>query len=526
LSSNSNGDDSNIVEFPATAEERRALRKLQRDRERQRLVNVFVDENRALFRDPNGDAYADLIIDGHRESWRIRSMEFRGAYIAYLRRQIDRLVDEGSILAIVVKGAMSKNAINNAINEYEIRASSSTTPVHDVRVRIAGHDGDIYLDLCSPSWEAVRITAAGWSIVESPPVRFRRTRGMQPLPYPERGGKIEALRPFFNLKTEADFTVVVGFVLAALRSRGPYTILNPVGPPGAAKTRLLRLIRRLVDPHVAETTPLPSSGEDLFVSARNSFLLGFENVSRLSKAMSDHLCRMATGGSFRGRRRFTNSDENLHRGGRPIAFEGINNVVTEADMLDRILAIEVERVAEYEDDEVLDRAFERERPRILGALLDLLVNGLREFPTVRLTLPAPRMVGFVKWGTACGLAGFEQAYLSNRRDAVNTLLEYDAVAKAVRGLMDGRRKRWHGTATTLLEALGELPKIATPRMLSDRLRLLAPMLETVGIHVILGKRRNIERPLTIERQVTKVTNTSSPSSPSSPSQSGDPEPPR
>jgi len=184
-------------------------------------------------------------------------MEFRGAYIAYLQRQLDRLVGEGSILAVGVKHAMSKNAINNVLNEYEIKANSSLATRRDVFARIAPHDDDIFIDLCNPNWEAIRITAGGWSIVESPPVRFRRTRGMLPLPYPERGGKIEALRPFFNLKTEADFTVVVGYVLAALRPFAPYPILNPIGPPGAAKTRLLRLIRRLVDPNGAETTPLP-----------------------------------------------------------------------------------------------------------------------------------------------------------------------------------------------------------------------------------------------------------------------------
>jgi hypothetical protein len=322
---------------------------------------------------------------------------------------------------------------------------------------------------------------------------------MRPFPYPERRGKIEALRPFLNLKTEADFTIVIGYVLAALRPFAPYPILNPIGSPGAAKTRLLRLIRRLVDPHTAETTPLPSSGEDLFISARNSHFLAYENVSQLSKLMSDHMCRMATGGSFRGRRRFTNTDENLHRGGRPIAFEGIYNVVKQPDLLDRLVAIEVERLAEYEDDAVLDRLFDRERPRILGALLDLLVKGLREFAEVKLTLPAPRMVGFVKWAVACGVPEFEQAYAGNRQDAIGTLLEYDAVAKAVRALM-AKRKRWHGTATTLFEALGELPEIRTPRMLSDSLRLLAPMLATVGIHVVPGKRKNAERPLTIERR--------------------------
>ena len=322
---------------------------------------------------------------------------------------------------------------------------------------------------------------------------------MRPLPYPERRGKIEALRPFFILKTEADFTVIVGYVLAALRPFAPYPILNPIGPPGAAKTRLLRLIRRLVDPNGAETTPLPPSGEELFLSARNSHFLAYENVSHLSKRMSDNLCRMSSGGSYRGRRRFTNTDENLHRGGRPISFEGIHNVVTEPDMLDRLVAIEVERVRHFRDDKVLDRAFDHARPRILGALLDLLVAGLREEATVQLTLPTPRMIGFVTWAVACGLPGFEQAYAANRQDAINTLLEYDAAAKAVRGLMAGR-KRWHGIATKLLAELGEVAGIKSARMLADRLRLLTPMLATVGIHVIPGKRKNVERLLTIERR--------------------------
>src|SRR5215472_9040921 len=119
---NGDGGGDNVVTFPTTAEERRAMRKLQQDRERQRLVNVFVDEDRALFHDPNGIAYADLIIDGHRETWAIKSKEFRSFYIGYLRRQLDRLVAEGSILAMGVKAAMSKSAVNAAISDFEIRA--------------------------------------------------------------------------------------------------------------------------------------------------------------------------------------------------------------------------------------------------------------------------------------------------------------------------------------------------------------------------------------------------------------------
>ena len=54
-------------------------------------------------------------------------------------------------------------------------------------MRVAADGDDLYIDLADADWHAVRVTAAGWSIVQSPPVRFRRSAGMRPLPFPERG---------------------------------------------------------------------------------------------------------------------------------------------------------------------------------------------------------------------------------------------------------------------------------------------------------------------------------------------------
>jgi hypothetical protein len=147
-----------------------------------------------------------VIIDGHRETWPIRSKPFRYAYMRHLRRQLDQLLTAGSTLASLMKSGMSKTAINAAIDDFEARAIRSPT-AREVCVCVAGHDGNIHIDLGTATWEAVRITAAGWSIIESPPVRFRRTSAMLPLPMPARGGKIEALRPFLNT-TVSDFTCV------------------------------------------------------------------------------------------------------------------------------------------------------------------------------------------------------------------------------------------------------------------------------------------------------------------------------
>jgi hypothetical protein len=66
-------------------------------------------------------------------------------------------------------------------------------PQRKVSVRLAEQDG---LILADESWRCVEIGTNGWRIAEDPPVRFRRSAGMQPLPLPVRGGSIEALAPF------------------------------------------------------------------------------------------------------------------------------------------------------------------------------------------------------------------------------------------------------------------------------------------------------------------------------------------
>jgi hypothetical protein len=45
------------------------------------------------------------------------------------------------------------------------------------------------------------------------------------LPPPERGGSIEALNSLLNLSRRSDFVLIVAWLLAVLRSGGPYPLL-------------------------------------------------------------------------------------------------------------------------------------------------------------------------------------------------------------------------------------------------------------------------------------------------------------
>ena len=159
--------------------------------------------------------FCRLIIDGHRETWPLRSKRFQ----AWLRQQYyERTWNDPA-------------ALNAALNVLEAQAQFDS-PQHNVAVRLADHDGRIYLDLADEFWRCVEIGANGWRIAEDPPVRFRRSAGMQPLPLPVRGGSIESLAPFLNLTSENDFVLVVAWLLGALRAGGPYPVLAIAGEHG------------------------------------------------------------------------------------------------------------------------------------------------------------------------------------------------------------------------------------------------------------------------------------------------------
>ena len=143
-----------------------------------------------VFHTANGVAFADLVIDGHRETWPIRSKRFR----SWLRRCY--YWQTGT--------APSGSSIASALDLLETRAQFDA-PERAANIRVAVHAGRMYVDLADEHWRAVAIDRDGWKVVGCPPVRFRRSPGMLPLHLPEGGGSIQALRPFLNLSSENDF---------------------------------------------------------------------------------------------------------------------------------------------------------------------------------------------------------------------------------------------------------------------------------------------------------------------------------
>src|SRR5262249_55534148 len=119
---------------------------------------------------------------------------------------------------------------------------------HPVHIRVAGDASVYYLDLGDPSWRAVKINVEGWELIAQPDVRFRRPKGFLALPEPARGGSLDLLKPFLNLR-EDDFPLLAAWLTSALCPAGPYPILSITGEQGSSKSTLTSLARKLIDPH-------------------------------------------------------------------------------------------------------------------------------------------------------------------------------------------------------------------------------------------------------------------------------------
>jgi hypothetical protein len=260
------------------------------------------------------------------------------------------------------------------------------------------------------------------------------------------------------------------------------------------------------------------------IGATNSWLLAFDNVSHLPGWFSDALCRLSTGGGLVTRALYTDSDEVFLDAQRPVVLNGIEEIATRSDLLDRSVIIYLLSILGSKRllEDHFWKAFEKVWPRILGALLKAVSTALRRLPRVHLD-QAPRMADFATWVTAAEPAlgwpngTFLKAYRANIEAAQELALEFSLVATAIEefvervvvpGLVPGFGvdsnmidDAWVGTATELLRVLENEDSSRkrqrgwprSPAALSNALRRLAPVFRTRGIQIEFDQRWGHDR---------------------------------
>ncbi len=363
-----------------------------------------------------------------------------------------------------------------------------------IHIRCARHEDAYFIDLCDERWRAIRIDKEGWQIVNRPPVHFTRSKNMRPISDPQKPGDHERLWRHINVP-EIRRLPVLAWLLDAYRPDTPFAILELSGEHGSAKSSTQRRLRDLIDPNKVPLRGAPKSTEDIYVSAANSWIVSFENISYLDPQAQDALCTLATGGGFACRQFYTNGEEFVLETKRPVMINGITPVATQPDLIDRVISIDAPNIPpdKRKDEQTLEAAWQEDYPYILGGLLDLFSAALCLLPEVNLKQKY-RMADYQLLGEAVARAlghpegHFTEVYEEAFAEGVERGLETYGVANAVQVLM-AAKKPWEGTVMALLFALSQLPGVdrsnwpKSPRGLSGQLKRLAPGLRRRGIVV-------------------------------------------
>lgn len=445
----------------------------------QDMILSIARNGSTLGHDADGRGISVIETGDHREVWYIDSHGFKEwLRAAFYRAHRTGIPELAMSTAISTLAAIAKHDGNEM--KVHVRAAKV---------------GDVYfVDLCDDDWRVIRVDGAGWQIVSRSPVYFTRTKNMRPLPAPAVAGAIAKLWEHTNIPDNRRLPALA-WLLDCLRPDTPYPILELTGEQGSAKSSSQRRLRDLVDPNKVPLRGRPKAIEDIYVSAANSHVVSFENLSYLSPEQQDALCTLATGGGFATREFYTNGEEHVLETKRPVMINGINPVATQPDLVERVISIEAPTIppGDRKDEQTLEAEWQKDYPSVFAGLLDLFSAALAKLPDVKLT-DKHRMADYQLLGEAVGLAlgmpagHFSELYAGAIAEGIDRSLETFGVANALQVFMAGQ-STWKGTYLSLLGDLAYLPGIdrsnwpKSPRGLAGQLKRIGPGLRRIGILV-------------------------------------------
>ncbi|WP_089851892.1 ABC transporter ATP-binding protein [Halomonas saccharevitans] len=349
---------------------------------------------------------------------------------------------------------------------------------HTVYMRVGQcRNGDVEIDLGDDSDRRVRLCKASgtWDLISAGgQVMMNRSDRMEALPVPSPEGDWRLLLPYLNMDEDLKYLVIgyITYLLAFPRNKDVvFPVLAVNGSQGSGKTIFLNwILRGFIDPSTSGVQRFPSSLHNMAISAQSTYLLLYDNITRISDDLSDDLSAAATNTSFSTRELHTTSNEALFQIHFPVVLGGISGFIRKSDLLSRTLSV---RMLPLGEDRASARTFvqdlQRDASAIYGGLLDLAASGLSRIDSITPNTPE-RVYDFSAWlaamEEAMGAEGLQEMYSLNhaiaQADAVTDCAPANAIINLACCLDD---EVWTGTPT---ELLAEMCNLIEPEALKQR----------------------------------------------------------
>lgn len=470
--------------------------------ESNRIIDLAKNNILDLFVDQYQEPYAIVEINDHFEILSLSRSYRIEKWLYHLYHMHNGVIPLSESVKNAIRGLESQTIFENNIRYLELR--------------VGKHANVWYYDLTNYEWQIIEISKDGWQIQKldiNSKIYFKRYNNQIAQVYPSREYPLDIFDQFMNLlnvKDEGNKLLLKCYIISLLIPDIPKPILMLYGEQGSAKSTLQELIKMLIDPSILKTITFTRDINELVQVLSQNYIIFFDNVSEIKDWISDQLCRAVTGSGFSKRQLYTDDESKLYAFMRVIGFNGINLGSSKADLLDRGLLVELERIPDEQRKKIQEiwAEFERIKPSLLGYILDILVKVIqfKESDQKIEIKKFPRMADFAEFGEIISRCmGYQEnefldAYYKNIRLQTQQAIDANVVASVIVYFME-EKKEWIGTASELLDKLktkAEEMKIdikssywpKASHILSRRLNQIKTNLRSIGISIERQKDSN------------------------------------
>ncbi|UZT81698.1 hypothetical protein [Caproicibacterium sp. BJN0003] len=366
-------------------------------------------------------------------------------------------------------GVCSNSEIDLITNYIESLAADDSVEARPYFTRIGADDLALYYDLGNKGHDIVTISKdGGIKLIKNDKfdICFKK---VHPQVTPNLEVKptqlFSLLKPFFHLKNETDFLLLLVYLVSCFLYDINHPILILYGEAGSSKSSTIEAIGEIVDPHgAANRLTMNPDRKSMVATLSNRYFLGYDNLDcALKKWQSDLLCSASTGGSEPMRVLYTNNTLQEVNLKGCVCLNGLTIVATEKDLLDRSILIEMKKIPteEYLPESDLKQKFENILPDVLGAIFNTLHIAM-QFHVDLQPLAHGRMQDFAQWGFCIAQALGEKGEKFSKLYATNTQCaqkesKLPLIQDCLTSLMCDQHE-WSGSMTKLRDALWTVAK--------------------------------------------------------------------
>ena len=447
-----------------------------------------------------------------------------------------------------------KTVLNSMISKAQMNGTKRVK-IHN---RIAQLKDEIWYDLATSDWKAIKITEDNISTIsldENSPF-FSRSQSMQNQTMPKKGDDLalDKLAELLRIIPKDRLVFKVHLVALFLEAY-PIPMMVFDGTTGTLKTTATASIKAIVDPNGISkednVSAMSEKQDDLIIQLFNRYLSSFDNVSRIDGKTSDVLCRAITGSSNPKRKLYTDKDESILNFKSKIVLNGVVPSLEHTDLQTRL--IKYERISVDEIERLTEKEFNQKflelLPYVLGKIFITLSKSLKEYPLLEKKIkPKTRMSDFEVWGEVISrvLGNNDNTFLERyheklKEESISAQESYPIVSSLLTFME--HRTVYEDAASSLYGSLAEIANesgvdtksrfISFPRSsnkLTKHLKIVDSILKSCGITVQTYHYTKNDGRFTKHASIVKITKKPSiepldsfgkrpsPSSPSSPLQ--------